>query len=68
MRNNKIINKNITELVGNTPIVYINKIIDDLKEKMKKLNIKIIVLNSQKALKEYEKLKNEAILALHLTC
>ncbi len=44
------------------------KVMDDLKEKMKKLNIKIIVLNSQKALKEYEKLKNEAILALHLTC
>ncbi len=34
MRNNKIINKNITELVGNTPIVYINKIIDDLKVKI----------------------------------
>ncbi len=43
-------------------------VMDDLKEKMKELNVEIITVNSQKAPKEYEPIKNEAILALHLTC
>jgi hypothetical protein len=44
------------------------KVMDDLKEKMKELNIRIISVNSKNALKEYENLKSQAILALHLTC
>lgn len=44
------------------------KVMDDLKEKMKELNIKIISKYSQMILKEYEQFKDRAILALHLTC
>lgn len=41
---------------------------ENLKEKMRENNIRIISVNSKKAIKEYENYKNEAILALHLTC
>lgn len=44
------------------------KVQDDLKEKMKELNIKIISKNTSKIIKEYENFKNISILALHLTC
>lgn len=44
------------------------KVMDDLKEKMKELNIRIISKYSQMILKEYEQYKDKAILALHLTC
>lgn len=60
--------ENIKYLIIGTGWAGVMKVSKDLEEKMQELNIKIIALDSKKAVKEYISLKEGSILAIHLTC